>query len=108
MRALAKASPRVKVYSIGTTEEGREMIAVAVASEELIAKLDENKAKLAKLIRRNEKAVSAAVDALIDSGEVRVVGTWGLVRRPPPAPPGGGSAEVADPPEPPSASPASL
>ena len=36
MRALAKASPRVKVYSIGTTEEGREMIAVAVASEELI------------------------------------------------------------------------
>ncbi|HEX5072495.1 MAG TPA: M14 family zinc carboxypeptidase [Gemmatimonadaceae bacterium] len=49
MRALAKASPRVKVYSIGTTEEGREMIAVAVASEELIAKLEENKAKLAKL-----------------------------------------------------------
>src|SRR6476469_593369 len=49
MRALAKASPRVKVYSIGTTEEGREMIAVAVASEELIGKLDENKAKLAKL-----------------------------------------------------------
>ena len=49
MRALAKASPRVKVYSIGTTEEGREMIAVAVASEELIQKLDENKAKLAKL-----------------------------------------------------------
>jgi zinc carboxypeptidase len=49
MRMLAKASPRVKVYSIGTTEEGREMIAVAVASEQLIAKLDENKAKLAKL-----------------------------------------------------------
>ena len=33
MRMLEKASPRVKVYSIGTTEEGREMIAVAVASE---------------------------------------------------------------------------
>src|SRR5690349_17363883 len=49
MRLLAKASPRVKVYSIGTTEEGREMIAVAVASEQLLAKLDENKAKLAKL-----------------------------------------------------------
>ena len=32
MRLLEKASPRVKVYSIGTTEEGREMIAVAVAS----------------------------------------------------------------------------
>ena len=32
MRLLEKASPRVKVFSIGTTEEGREMIAVAVAS----------------------------------------------------------------------------
>src|SRR5512132_3319616 len=49
MRMLAKASPRVRVYSIGTSEEGREMIAVAVASEQLLAKLDENKAKLAKL-----------------------------------------------------------
>src|SRR2546425_7267612 len=49
MRMLEKASPRVKVYSIGTTEEGREMIAVAVASETLLAKLDENRARLAKL-----------------------------------------------------------
>ncbi|HET6890207.1 MAG TPA: hypothetical protein VFH31_03825, partial [Pyrinomonadaceae bacterium] len=49
MRMLEKASPRVKVYSIGTTEEGREMIAVAVASENLLAKLDENRARLAKL-----------------------------------------------------------
>ena len=31
MRMLDDASPRVKVFSIGTTEEGREMIAVAVA-----------------------------------------------------------------------------
>ena len=39
MRQLAKALPgRVKVYSIGQTEEGREMMAVAVASEALIAK----------------------------------------------------------------------
>src|SRR6266513_1569485 len=49
MRMLEKASPRVKVYSIGTTEEGREMIAVAVASEALLAKLDENRARLSKL-----------------------------------------------------------
>ena len=49
MRLLAKSTPRVRVYSIGRTEEGREMIAVAVASEALMAKLDENKAKLAKL-----------------------------------------------------------
>ena len=49
MRLLEKSSPRVKVMSIGRTEEGREMIAVAVASDELIAKMDANKAKLAKL-----------------------------------------------------------
>jgi Zinc carboxypeptidase len=49
MRLLAKSTPRVRVYSIGRTEEGREMIAVAVASEELMAKLDQNKAMLAKL-----------------------------------------------------------
>ena len=49
MRLLAKSTPRVKVYSIGTSEEGREMIAVAVASEALMAKLDENKADLARL-----------------------------------------------------------
>ena len=49
MRMLEKATPRVKVFSIGKTEEGREMIAVAVASEGLIATLDENRARLAKL-----------------------------------------------------------
>src|SRR5258707_37115 len=49
MGILGKASPGVKVFSIGKTEEGREMIAVAVASEKLIASLDENRARLAKL-----------------------------------------------------------
>jgi hypothetical protein len=49
MRMLEKASPRVKVYSIGTTEEGREMIAVAVTSEANMAKLEENRARLVKL-----------------------------------------------------------
>ena len=49
MRLLEKASPRVKVYSIGKTEEGREMIAVAIASEAIMKNLDANKARLAKL-----------------------------------------------------------
>jgi len=50
MRMLEKAAPqRVKVYSIGRTEEGREMIAVAIASEPIMAKLEENRARLAKL-----------------------------------------------------------
>src|SRR5260370_40834943 len=42
MHLLEKASPRVKVFSIGTSEEGREMIARRIASQTLIAKLDEN------------------------------------------------------------------
>src|SRR5881296_2740749 len=49
MRMLEKASPRVKVFSIGTTEEGREMIAVAVTSEANMSALEENRARLAKL-----------------------------------------------------------
>src|SRR5271168_1325377 len=49
MRLLEKASPRVKVYSIGHTEEGREMIAVAISSEENLKHLEENRARLAKL-----------------------------------------------------------
>ncbi|HEY4218740.1 MAG TPA: M14 family zinc carboxypeptidase [Gemmatimonadaceae bacterium] len=50
MRMLEKALPgRVKVYSIGTTEEGREQIAVAIGSEALMSHLNENKARLAKL-----------------------------------------------------------
>ncbi len=49
MRTLEQATPRVKVYSIGRTEEGREMIAVAVSSETNIAKIEENRARLARL-----------------------------------------------------------
>jgi hypothetical protein len=49
MRRLDAASARVRVYSIGQTEEGREMIAVAVASEALMNRLDQNRANLAKL-----------------------------------------------------------
>ncbi len=49
MRRLAAASPRVRVWSIGHTEEGREMIAVGVASESLWKNLDANRANLAKL-----------------------------------------------------------
>ena len=40
MRAVDEASPRVKVFSIGKSEEGREMIVVAISSEETIANLD--------------------------------------------------------------------
>ena len=49
IRPLEKATQHVKVVSLGQTEEGREMIAVAVANERLIATLDENRTRLAKL-----------------------------------------------------------
>ncbi|MBV9224501.1 MAG: hypothetical protein JOY85_10760 [Acidobacteriaceae bacterium] len=48
-RLLAESSPRVKVFTIGRTEEGREMIAAAVADESLLAKAKENGERLAKL-----------------------------------------------------------
>jgi len=69
MRMLERASPnRVKVFTIGTTEEGREMIAVAVGSEQLISKIDENRARLTKLadprsINMNEAEADALVNA---------------------------------------------
>jgi len=48
-RLLAASTPRVKVYTIGHTEEGREMIAAAIADESLLAAQKENDARLAKL-----------------------------------------------------------
>ena len=66
MRMLEEASPRVKVFSIGKTEEGREMIAVAVAPRSLIAELDENRARLAKLADpRTIKMDDAEADELV-------------------------------------------
>ncbi|MEZ5319607.1 MAG: M14 family zinc carboxypeptidase [Vicinamibacterales bacterium] len=65
MRMLEKATPRVKVFSIGQTEEGREMIAVAVASEALMRRLDENRADLEKLgDPRTINMDDAAADAI--------------------------------------------
>src|SRR6202008_514649 len=48
-RALAKASPRVRVLSIGRSEEGREILMVAVADEAGIHDLDRLKAATASL-----------------------------------------------------------
>ena len=48
-RLLAKASPRVRVFTIGHTEEGREMIAVAIADASVLDDLDANRARLAQL-----------------------------------------------------------
>ena len=67
MRMLEKASPgRVRVFSIGKSEEGREMIAVAIAAEPVLARLDENRARLAKLADpRTIKLDDAEADRLV-------------------------------------------
>jgi zinc carboxypeptidase len=68
MRLLEKASPRVKVFSIGKTEEGREMIAVAISSAENLKNLDENRAQLAKLADpRTIKLDDAEADRIVAS-----------------------------------------
>jgi hypothetical protein len=48
-RMLEATSPRVKVFTIGHSEEGREMIAAAIADPELLAGAKDNDARLAKL-----------------------------------------------------------
>src|SRR5438067_4896662 len=48
-RLLASKSPRVKVFTLGKSEEGREMLLVAVADEQTIANLDRYKEITARL-----------------------------------------------------------
>ncbi|MFL5579094.1 MAG: M14 family zinc carboxypeptidase [Gemmatimonadaceae bacterium] len=48
-RALAAASPRVKVFSLGTSDEGREEIVAAIADEAVLARLDDYKRMSARL-----------------------------------------------------------
>jgi hypothetical protein len=48
-RMLAAASPRVRVFSIGMSEEGRERIAVAVSSEANLEHQKDNDERLARL-----------------------------------------------------------
>ena len=49
LRMLEEASPRVKVFRIGKTEEGREMIAVAIADGRDPGDARRQRARLAKL-----------------------------------------------------------
>ena len=82
MRLLEKASPRVKVFSIGTTEEGREMIAVAISSEANLKNLDANTERLAKLgDPRTIKFDDAEADKLV-SQSVPVYYITGTIHSP--------------------------
>ena len=48
-RALAGASPRVAIRPIGTTDEGREMVVVTIASEATLAEIERHRQDLARL-----------------------------------------------------------
>src|ERR1700747_451103 len=65
-RALAAASPRVRVFTIGRSEEGRDIIMLAIADEAGIRDLDRLKAATAALAdpRRTD---DAAAEQLIAS-----------------------------------------
>jgi hypothetical protein len=63
-RALAAASPRVRVFSIGRSEEGRRILMVAVADERGIQDLDRLKAATASLADPRTTSPAAA-EALI-------------------------------------------
>jgi hypothetical protein len=62
-RALAKASPRVRVFTIGHSEEGREIVLVAIADEAGIRDLDRLKAATASLAdpRKTDPAAAERV-----------------------------------------------
>jgi hypothetical protein len=66
--ALAKASPRAKLFTIGTSEEGRDMIVMAVADEATIKTLDKYKKILADLTDPR-KLTDAQAKALIAGGK---------------------------------------
>ena len=66
--ALEKASPRVKLFRIGKTDEGRDMVALAIADEATIRQLDKYKEITAKLTDPR-KTLEAEAKQLIATGK---------------------------------------
>ena len=66
LRALAEASPRVKVFTIGKSEEGRNIVMIAIADEAGIKNLEQLKAATATLAdpRKVDAAGAAKLFAL--------------------------------------------
>ena len=81
-RMLAKATPRVRVFSIGKSEEGREMIAVAIADESLLQDLDANRARLAQLADPRTLGMDDARAAAIIQQTVPVYYITGTIHSP--------------------------
>lgn len=63
-RALAAATPRVRVETVGRSDEGRELVVVWVSSDENMKALDQNRQKLARLADprgRSESEISELI-----------------------------------------------
>jgi hypothetical protein len=67
-RALAQASPRVRVFTTGKSEEGRDFMLVAVSDEANIAQLDRYRNITAKLADPRKITPTEAVQ-LVDTGK---------------------------------------
>lgn len=65
-RALADASPRVEIVSLGQSEEGREMIMAVIADEETVRDIDRYKSILQSLADPANTSAEAAEDLIAD------------------------------------------
>src|SRR3954454_3888129 len=81
-RMLAAASPRVRVISIGMSEEGRERIAVAVSSEANLEHQKENDARLAQLADPRVLKLDAARAESLITASVPVYYITGTIHSP--------------------------
>lgn len=69
LRAIADASPRASVWSIGRTEEGREMIVMAVADEATIRDLERYKGMLHELTDPRTTSEERAREIIEEAGK---------------------------------------
>lgn len=63
---LARTSPRVRFWKLGTTEEGRDQIVLAIADEAVLRDLDKHKAELAALGDPRRTTEAQARSAIAD------------------------------------------
>ncbi|MGD0781515.1 MAG: M14 family zinc carboxypeptidase, partial [Candidatus Aminicenantales bacterium] len=77
LKALAQASPRVKFFIVGKTEEGRDWIVAAISDEKTIRNLEEYKAITARLADPRT-LTDAQAQALIRRGKIIYWATGGM------------------------------
>ena len=76
-RALAQASPRVRLFTVGKTEEGRDWVVAAVSDEKTVRDLDAYKSVTARLADPRT-LTDAEAQALIKRGKIFYWATGGM------------------------------